>query len=248
MKNIQFDFSEQNYVVTGASSGIGREIAKELAEAGATVLAIARRRDELDNLSAEVQGEIVPCAVDVCDLEDMRVSVDDFVKNHGKLNGAVHAAGIAVLTSVRNYDREAAHRMMDIGFWAGIDLVQLVSKKKNSVDGASFVLLSSADAKVGFKGKFAYAASKASVNIAVRSIAKEIVRRKQRINSIMPGWVDTPMTRASSKASNVSDILAPQLLGVIHPCDIASMAMFLLSDGALYITGANIPVDGGGSA
>ena len=245
MNNIKFNFSKQNYIVTGASSGIGREIAKELADAGATVLAVARRKDELDGLVAEAQGEIVPCAVDVCDLDTMRKSVGNFVRDYGKFDGAVHAAGICILTSVQNYDREAAHKMMEVGFWAGVDLVQIISKKRNSVDGASFVIFSSVDAKIGSKGKFAYAASKAAVNVAVRSIAKEVVRRKQRINSIMPGWVDTPMTRKSREVSNMDDVLASQLLGVIQPCDIAFMTMFLLSDAARYITGANVSVGGG---
>lgn len=245
MSKLVFDFSGENFVVTGASSGMGRDVAISLGKAGAKVLAIGRNVERLQATKTECPENIFTESVDVCDTEAMEAAIKNFVSEHGKLNGCVHAAGITDITPIRSYNKENAHKIMDISFWAGADLIQLVSKNKNSVEGASHVLFSSVAAAATLKGMFAYSGAKAAVNAAVSCIAKDLSKKKQRVNSIMPGWVKSEMTIFWGGLSDMDDMNNRELLGFGEPSDITGMVMFLLSNNASWITGTNIAVDGG---
>ena len=245
---MQFDFSGERYAVTGASSGIGRQIALDLADAGAEVLAIARNVERLDEVRSHFPNRIVTASVDVCDPDQLESAIKSFVEEHGKLNGGVHAAGIVGLTTLKNFDRELAQRIMNVSFWAAIDFVKLITKTKYSEIGTSTVLFSSAASILNERGKFAYSAAKSAVNNFVRTAAKEIYIRKHRLNSVLPGWVDTHMTRVSDSSTNAEDVLSRTPLGMGQPSDVSGTVLFLLSDGARWITGSNIVIDGGLSA
>lgn len=245
MSDVHFDFTGKNFVVTGASSGMGRQTVLELSQAGANVLAIARRKEKLEELRAVNPDRIFIASADVRSIDAMKTSVEAFVKEHGKLDGGVHAAGITGITALRSYDEDLAHAIFDISFWGAVNFMQVCSKAKLSNSAASYVLFSSIDASEGLKGKFAYGAAKAAVNTATKSFAKEIARRKQRVNTIMPGWVDTAMTQASEDTTDVQVILDKELLGAGQPTDVTGMILFLLSDRASWITGTHITVDGG---
>lgn len=246
MGRIRFDFIGERFVVTGASSGMGKQIAEELAAAGATVLAIARRQEKLREFGIAYPEHIIPAALDVCDGEKLSAAISSFVAEYGKLHGAVHAAGIFSPTPLRNYDEKAAREIMDISFWAGMRLVQIVNKKKHAEEGCSSVLFSSVAATIGEKSNFAYSAAKIAMQSAIRSIAKEIYPRKNRINTISPGWVKTEMTRYEEENSQVTNKFYDwHLLGIGEPEDVSGMVLFLLSDRARWITGTDVVVDGG---
>lgn len=246
MGKVSYDFSGERFVVTGASSGMGRAVATELASAGATVLAVARRKERLLELEQTYTGHIVPGIVDVCNGNALADAVSSFVATYGKLSGAVHAAGIFSSTPLRAYDEVEARRIMDVSFWAGIRLVQIVNKKKNAAEGCSSVLFSSVAAIIGEKSNFAYSSAKIAMQAAVRAVAKEIYPRKNRINTISPGWVHTEMTRYEEEHSQVSSKFYDwHLLGIGEPEDVSGMVLFLLSDRARWITGTDVVVDGG---
>lgn len=243
MNDVKFDFTGNKYAVTGASSGMGRQVACELAAAGAVVLAIARREQELLALQHEYPDNIVIGVADVCDSGILEKTIQAFVERYGKLNGSVHAAGISGITPIKAYDKAEAHRIMDVSFWAGMDLIQLVSKVKYGECGSSHVLFSSVCGISAEKGMFAYGAAKAALNTAIKSIAKELVKKQQRINTIVPGWVVSPMT--DKMLSNTDSFMGRHLLGSGQAKDISGVVLFLLSNGAKWITGTNVIVDGG---
>lgn len=245
MSRVIYDFSNENFVVTGASSGMGRQVAVELATAGANVLAIARNEARLQELQAQYPANISVATLDVCDSEKMENAIKNFVGENGKLHGGVHAAGITDITPLKSYDKDRAYKIMDVNFWAGVNFIQYATKKRISNDGASFVLFSSAYAQSSPKGMFVYGATKAGINIAVKSISKEIAKRRQRVNSIMPGWVETGMTDMIEVVTNKSEIVDNELLGIGSTGDVTGMVLFLLSDRGSWITGSNIAVDGG---
>ena len=246
MGSIIYDFSGERFVVTGASSGMGRKVAEELATSGAIVLAIARREERLQELKHEYPKQIITATVDVCDTKGMAEAISSFVASYGKINGAVHAAGIFSSTPLRNYDESEARKIMDISFWAGIRFIQLVNKKKNAMDGCSSILFSSVAATIGEKSNFAYSATKLAMQGAVRSIAKEIYMRGNRINTLSPGWVNTELTRKEDERSLVNKKFYEwHLLGIGEPEDVTGTVLFLLSDRARWITGTNVVVDGG---
>lgn len=163
MSNLKFDFSGENFVVTGASSGMGRQIAIELAESGANVLAMARRENELEKLQSLYPNKIFIAAIDVCNSTLVETVINDFVGKYGKLSGAVHAAGIVKLTSFKLYDEKEAKQIYEISFWAGIKFIQICTKAKLANEGASFVLFSSAGSYNAAKGMFAYASAKSLI-------------------------------------------------------------------------------------
>lgn len=245
MRNIFFDFSESNFVVTGASSGMGREVAVQLSRAGANVLAIARGQDKLEELvKQEERIKAYPC--DACDKERLKNGIESFVENYGKIDGAVHAAGISAITPLRRFSDDDARRVMDVSFWAGIYLMQVINKKRVSNDHCASVLFSSTSALAAERSLFAYASSKAALQTAARVIAKEIASTGRRVNTICPGWVQTAMTQKDIENHTVSEkVLNRHLLGIGAPNKVVGMVLFLLSQDADWITGENFIVDGG---
>lgn len=248
MSTIKYDFSGENYIVTGASSGMGRQVVLELAAAGARVLAIARSEEKLAELQMDFPYNIVIAAIDVCDANSIGEAIAHFVQSFGKINGLVHAAGIMSLTPLRAYDDTEAHRMMEVSFWAGAKLIQIATKKKYCQDRASIVWFSSERARAAASAMFAYSATKAAIQIAARTFAKELAGRHIRVNTVSPGWVKTNMTNGLESLHNMAEIEASSLLGFGEPEDVSGMILYLLSDRAHWITGTDIAVSGGFSA
>lgn len=245
MTQVSFDFSGKKFVVTGASSGIGRQIALDLAESGATVLGLGRRKGALDDVQAQYPDRILTAQCDVTIFSDMEQAISTFVENNGKLHGCVHAAGVSGLTPLKAFDPVSAERILEVSLWSAVQLVQLVTKTKYSEKGTSSVLMSSVSASTGEKGMLAYSAAKAGVRTAVKTLAKEIASKGHRIVSISPGWVKTEMTSQMSQTVESSDVEARHLLRIGNPKDISGVALFLLSDRAGWMTGTDIVVDGG---
>lgn len=245
MSQINFDFNSSNYVVTGASSGMGRQVAIELAQSGAKVLAIARGEKRLLELKKLYPDNIEYAAIDVCDALKLVEAITTFVNEYGKISGVVHAAGITGLTPLRAFDDKEAHRIMDISFWGAVNLMQISTKTKISNKGASFVLFSSVCSHRTDKGLFSYASAKAALQVAAKTFAKETANRQIRVNTISPGWVHTDMTSDLEQTHNLNEVSQNSLLGFGEPSDVTGMVLFLLSDRARWITGTDIVVDGG---
>ena len=102
MSKVIYDFTGERYAVTGASSGIGRQVALDLANAGACVLGLGRNIERLESLRSENPSRIFTASLDVCDTHALEGAIADFVRAHGKLHGGVHAAGVDALTPLRN--------------------------------------------------------------------------------------------------------------------------------------------------
>lgn len=242
MSKLKFDFTDENYLITGASSGMGRQIAKDLALAGARVLAIGRRKENLMEMAGECPANsIVPLVSSLEDRERISAGMAEFIAKRGKFHGMVHAAGICDYTPIRKYNEKTAHEIMETSFWQGMNLVQQLQKKRNAHDGSSFVLFASVAGIGGKRGLFAYAAAKAAVINAVKSISGELAVRGIRINAICPGRVATQMT-ADMPEENFID---RHVLGEGQVENVVGAVLFLLSDEGKWITGSSLTVDGG---
>ena len=247
MSDVQFDFKGKNFVVVGASSGLGRQIALELAESGAHVLAVARNETRLEEL-ANASPLIHTAMLDVltASADDWTVMFESFVHLHGKIHGGGYTAGITGVTPLKCYNKEMASAIFRTSFDGGIDFLQFAMKKKFSEEGAAFVVFSSVASYEGTKGLLFYASAKSAIQTAVRTIAKEIGHRGQRINSISPAWVETEMTDSyletvGEKKENVQS----GILGMGKSEDVSGVTLFLLSSRAKWITGQDFVVDGG---
>lgn len=237
--NVTFNFSGQNFLVTGASSGIGRATAKELLSAGATVLGLARHFPQDDEFAVYGDRWHPRCA-DVTDFAALSQAVDDFAVNHGKFSGSVHAAGTAVLTPVNVWNSEQAGAVTEVNVWSAGSLLKLMWKRKYHTDNFSHVFISSVSAHRGQKGLGAYAAGKAALEALVRTAAQELAGKGQRVNSVCLGWIErTGMTQ------DAETVVPTAPLGGGTTEDAAGIILFLLSDRARWITGANLVADGG---
>lgn len=244
-----FDFTGQKYIVTGASSGIGRAVSTALAECGAAVVLVGRSADTLnDTLSAMAGSGHIICTADLEKDRDLTFLADAATADGKKLNGLVHCAGIAPIVPVGTLSRETAEKCMSVNFFSFIELVRLLSKKKYRAETGSIVEISSVNSQLPDKCQTIYAASKAAANAAVRAMALELADKGFRINSILPGSVNTAMTRKAFEqmgGENRERKLRKQILGITEPEKIAEIALFLLSDMSSMITGSLLNADGG---
>ncbi len=239
MENI-FDFSGKTILITGASSGIGRQTAILLSEMGARTVLVARREEKLKETLSMLSGENhIYRLADLSRLDEIDPLVSDIVKSVGKLDGMAFCAGVASPRPCKLSDPKYVTEIMNNNFLSFYETARQFLKKNNSCDGAKLVVISSMASVLPDKGQSVYAASKAAIDAAVKSMAKEMTPRRININCVRPGWVDTPMVQAC--ISPVGD----QPLGIIMPESISQMIAYLLSPASDKITGSAFNVDGG---
>ena len=244
--NIKFDFSERSFVVTGATSGIGKKVATDLMDSGATVLAIGRRSERLNELKETYKDKIIPAALDVNNFEALKNAIENFAAER-KINGSVHCAGINKFTPLRAFNWKDAEQIIKTSLYSGIELIRIISSKKITAEKGSHVLLASVAGIKGETGFTAYSAAKSAVIGAVKSIALELAIKDLRVNSITPGWIPTELTDSidARYPGHIDTIKLEHPLGIGSVEDVSNLAMFLLSDEAKWITGSNIIIDGG---
>lgn len=237
----------KNILVTGASKGIGRGVAEYLLQKGATVILVARSKEQLEELAERYPKQAY---VFSCDLTEMEKIEDIFIfcREKGmKLDGFFYAAGVEAGCPVKSIEKEFMLEVFQINFFSLVQMAKFFVLRKYSNDGASVVVMSSASAKLCDKGMTQYASSKSAINAFVKVMSKEMTKRRIRVNALAPGFVDTEMTwRTREKRDDFDDYLASvQPYGVIPVEQIAYLAEFLLSDKARFMTGTIIPVTAG---
>ena len=244
--NIKYNFAQKNFAVIGASSGIGRQCATDLADFNANVLAVGRNLERLQALKAHYPSRIFIAQLDVttAKAEDWERVLGNFTGTFGKLNGGVYTAGIWGLTPLNGFDVDFAHKIFDTSFWGAVNFLQTAYKKKFSNLMSSFVVMSSVAANHPSKSLFAYSAAKAAVQAAVKSFAKEIIKNGHRINSVAPALVQTEMMNTDF-AVMAAEMIPQHTLGICEAEDVSELILFLLSERAKKITGHNFSIDGG---
>lgn len=248
MKNY-FDFTGKKYIVTGASSGIGKSTAIRLSQQGAQVVLISRNINELQKTKNMMEGNhhrIIPA--DLGQMEDMTDLFNESISDGIKLDGFVHCAGIATILPLNRINRTKLEECMNINLYAFLELTRLFAKKKYHNVPGSVVAVSSIVVHYPVKCQTIYAASKGAVNAAVQALAIELADKKIRINSIMPASTDTKMMQEAMQImpnETMKKKVSDQLLGLTQPDDIAEAILFLLSDASRATTGRAFFADGG---
>lgn len=237
-----------NFIVTGATSGIGFETLKQLVKNNHRVIAIGRDFSKINSYVENNKNQIEHFVFDFVNVNNIEKLFSDIELNNEKFDGLIHCAGVEETIPLTLNTPAKVKQIYDINVFAGIELLRHFTKKKYSNNGASVVFLSSVMGVLGQPGKISYCSSKAAVLGMVKAGALEFAKRKIRVNAVLPGVVKTPMTK------NLFEQIGQQRLEQItemHPLglgdveDVVPTILFLLSDNSKWITGQNFVVDGG---
>lgn len=245
------DLTGRKILITGASSGIGKQAALTLNGLGADVILVARREERLKAVLSELEGENNAYYVsDLSEVNRIEHLFRQIVEEQGKLDGMVYAAGIATYTPLKLFKPEKMQEVFNINYFGFIESVRQICKKGRYNEGMRIVGVSSVASMRGDKARLAYSGSKAAMDASVRCIATEVYDKGICINTVAPAMTETEMYFEFMKTEGMSSpknrgILERQYMGIGKPEDIANAIAFLISPAARFITGITLPVDGG---
>jgi NAD(P)-dependent dehydrogenase (short-subunit alcohol dehydrogenase family) len=247
-------FAGKVTLITGGNAGIGRATALAFAQQGATVVVSARREQESRDVIAEIHalgGKAIFVRTDVSKESDVKAMVEQTLATFGRLDSAFNNAGIEQApTLLPDQTEETYDRIMDVnvkGVWLSIKH-EIPAMLRTG--GGAIVNNASVGGLIGFPMMPVYVASKHAVIGLTQAVALEYATQHVRVNAVAPGAIDTRMFRDVAAAPEVRRMLesAHPMGRIGQPEEIASAVLWLCSDGASFVTGQTVPIDGGYTA
>ncbi len=235
-------------LVTGASQGIGRACALQLARAGATVALVARNQAKLAEAVAEIEatgGQAAAFALDVASEESIKAGAAAVLARFGKVEILVNNAGITRDGLMMAMKRPDWDDVLATNLTGAFLLTQALLRPMLKNRWGRIVNISSVVGRTGQGGQVNYAASKAGLIGLTRSLAREVASRGITVNAVAPGYIETPMTAVLDDKQRAAMMAAIPLGRAGTDLEIAQSVRFLASDAAAYITGHVLDVNGG---
>jgi NAD(P)-dependent dehydrogenase (short-subunit alcohol dehydrogenase family) len=235
-----FGLAGKRILVTGASLGIGSEVARFCAAAGASLVITGRNEFRLSETLSSLEGD--NHTLKICNLTDYG-AVKKLVDELDSIDGVVHSAGIRGLSPMRIVDSKFLHEVFEINYFAPMLLTRelLFGRKINPC--SSILFISSIAALTGTVGVGPYSGSKAALIGTLRPLALELAKRNIRVNAICPGLVETTLITEDPSWFEESRKKYPMNIG--QPDDIAYACLYFLSDASIKVTGSVFSMDGG---
>jgi 3-oxoacyl-[acyl-carrier protein] reductase len=239
-----FDLTGKGALITGATGGIGGEIAKALKNQGAKVAISGTRADRLDALAAELGG-VVPLPCDLKDREAVAKLAAQAESAVGTLDILVNNAGITRDNLFMRMSNEEWDDVIAVNLTATFTLCRAAVRNMLRRRYGRIINVASISGIVGNPGQGNYAASKAGVIGMTKSLAREVASRGVTANCVAPGFIETPMTQAltEKQVETIAGAIPAGTFG--KPDDIAAAIVYLASGEARYVTGETIHVNGG---
>lgn len=232
-------------LVTGAGAGIGKAVALRFAAEGATVMAVSRG-ENVEQLTAEADGKVVPYRCDVSDPAQVAEMVQACRRHFGRLDVLVNNAGIAHANRrIHELDLESWDRVMNTNLRGAFVVLQHAIALMLGSGGGSIVNMASVGSLRASPGSAAYIVSKAGIHMLTQQAALEYARDNIRVNSVGPGVTLTPLVQNAPQEVIAPKIAQTPLGRACTPEEVASLTLFLASDEASGITGALYLIDGG---
>jgi NAD(P)-dependent dehydrogenase (short-subunit alcohol dehydrogenase family) len=244
-----FDLKGRVAIVTGASTGIGRVTALVLADAGAKVLVVARRKELLEELKKEIKskgGEAECFATDLSDRENCEKTIDACIKAFGSLDILVNNAGLAGSMDITDFDTqfdlEHYKKTMKLDLDAVFYLIKYGYKEIAKSGHGSIINVASIAAFVGV-GNLPYTMAKGAIRSMTAQLGVAFTSLNVRLNTLYPGVIDTPIHENPEALKSVLSLIPMGCLGRAE--EIATGILFLASDASSYMTGQDLVIDGG---
>ena len=246
------EFDDKTALITGAGSGIGAQIARQLGAGGARVVVADLNKDAVEKIASEIEqngGAAIAVQQDVADPEAVRRSVDTAIERFGGLDLAVNNAGISgaigptAAYSLLDWDKVIAVNLSGVFYGLKYQIPALLRS-----GGGSIVNIASILGSVGSANSPAYVAAKHGVVGLTKTAALEYASNGIRVNAVGPGYIDTPLLNALDREVYDELVNLHPIGRLGKPEDVAELALFLLSDRAAFVTGSYHLVDGGYTA
>lgn len=246
ISNTPFSLENRTILVTGASSGIGKSIAIECSRMGASMAITGRDKQRLNETFSELEksSDNIQLLSDLTKEDDIIA----LVENLPQLDGVVLCAGKGNLKPFLFSDRSFFDDIFNLNFFAPIELLRLLAKKKKLKRNASVVfIVSIAGTKRYTIGNSVYGSSKAALNAMIHYCAQELSNLLIRVNGICPGMIETPLIHQGTltEEQKKADMNRHPLKRYGKPEDVAYGAIYLLSNASSWVTGHSLVIDGG---
>ena len=240
-----FDFSGKRALITGASGGIGSEIAQSLHLKGATVTISGTREQALDALASKLGERVHVVVADLSTFKDTQYLLDATNNSMGEINILVNNAGITKDNLAMRMTDEDWQLVLEVNLGAVFRLSRGCLRSMIKRRWGRIVNITSVVGASGNSGQANYAAAKAGTTGMTKAIAAEVASRGITVNCVAPGYIVTPMTDSLDNSQKESLLTMIPIGRLGKPKDVAACVSFLASDEAAYVTGQTLHVNGG---